>query len=333
MERLLLTHWRAPGDIVCMTACVRDLALNYPGRYEIHVAGTCPALWENNPHVAKVWGLRPPRGIPRYLLNCRDALAESGRKRMHYITAFHRDLGRQLGIPVPTLQPKGDLHLSEAERVAPPVAGHYWVIIAGGKADIPAKVWATARFQRVVSILRKEGVRCVQGGTLLPGHWHPELRDVDNFVGETDLRGFIRLIHHAAGVVCPPSLSMHVAAALDKPCVVIAGSREPWWWEAYVNPVENHFGQQCVGVTVPHRYLHTIGRLPCCESSGCWKSHTDPGKNVRPDSQCVSLVDDGCGQVIPRCLDLIAAEEVVAAVLSYQEGGSVGDAEGITARV
>lgn len=52
----LLTHWRAPGDIVCMTACVRDLALSYPGKYDIHIAGSCPTLWENNPHVTKVWG-------------------------------------------------------------------------------------------------------------------------------------------------------------------------------------------------------------------------------------------------------------------------------------
>ncbi len=44
MDRILLTHWRAPGDTVCMTACIRDLAMGYPGRYEIHVAGSCPAI-------------------------------------------------------------------------------------------------------------------------------------------------------------------------------------------------------------------------------------------------------------------------------------------------
>ena len=108
-----------------MTACVRDLALAHPGKYEIHVGGTYPELWCNNPHVAKVWGPRLPADIPRYRLSCDDAFAASGQTKLHCIATFHRNLGRQLDVPVPVLHPKGDLHLSDAARNTRPVEDAY----------------------------------------------------------------------------------------------------------------------------------------------------------------------------------------------------------------
>jgi hypothetical protein len=115
-EPILLIHWRAPGDITCMTACVRDLALTCPGKYQIHVAGSCASLWEHNPYVSKVWGAAPPRDIPTYRLSYLDGLRDSGHRRLHFLTAFHRNLAGQLNVDVPVLYPKGDLHLSREQR-------------------------------------------------------------------------------------------------------------------------------------------------------------------------------------------------------------------------
>ena len=54
---------------------------------------------------------------------------------------------------------------------------------------------------------------------------------------------------------------MHVAAALDRPAVVIAGGREPVQWNAYPK----------------QQYVHTVGMLPCVSTQGevgaaCWRS-------------------------------------------------------------
>ena len=315
MEKILLTHWRAPGDVVCMTACVRDLALRYPGRYEIHVAGSCRELWEGNPHISRAWGSRPPGKMPRYRLSCRDALVESGKNRRHYLTAFHRDLERKLRVPVPTLYPKGDLHLSEAEKSEPVVDKPYWLVIAGGKDDMPAKLWPTARFQQVVDRLHDAGIRCVQGGAQLPGHSHPDLKGLEIHLGRNGLRNFLPLIYGADGVVCPVSFPMHVAAAFDKPCVVIAGGREPWWWEAYTNTPAHQFGEECAPVAVPHQFLHSVGQLDCCRSTGCWKTHVKWEYSVSEDVVCQQPVDDMFGQAIPRCLRDITVDDVVSAVL------------------
>ena len=70
---------------------------------------------------------------------------------------------------------------------------------------------------------------------------HPALRGVLDLRGKTDLRQLVRLMHHAQGVLCPVSLLVHLAAGVEgrpdrlmtRPCVVVAGGREPMQWEAY----------------------------------------------------------------------------------------------------
>jgi len=318
MNPILLTHWRAPGDTVCMTAAVRDLAISHPDRFEIHVAGTCPEIWEHNPHIARCWGLRPPRGMPRYRLSACDALLESDQTKLHYVTAFHRDVSRQLGIPVPCLYPKGDLHLSDEEQSQPVVRGRYWLVCAGGKNDMPIKVWPASRFQQVVDRLHAQGIRCVQGGATLPGITNPQLRGVESYVGKTDLRGFLKLIYHADGVICAVSFPMHAAAAFDRPCVVIAGGREPWWWAAYTNTEARQFGEIAAPVTTAHRFLHTIGTLDCCRTSGCWKTHV-AGHSVDTARLCEQPVDDVAGGKVPRCMAAVQVDDVVAAVTDLTE--------------
>lgn len=255
--------------------------------------------------------------MSRYLLSCRDALAESGRTRLHYLTAFHQNLGQQLGIHVPVLLAKGDLYLSQAEQAAPLIKGPYWLIVAGGKTDIPVKIWSAARFQEVAIALTQDGIRCVQAGALLPGHQQPELKGVESFVGKTTLREFLRLVYHADGVICAVSFPMHVAAAFDKPCVVLAGGREPWWWEAYVNSGSRHFGPFCQPVRIPHRFLHTIGQLDCCEATGCWKQFVTNLDGTMTEQRCSIPIADESRQTIPKCLELISTAAVVAAVRSY----------------
>jgi Glycosyltransferase family 9 (heptosyltransferase) len=319
-EPIVLTHWRAPGDIVCMTACIRDLALTYPGRFEIHVAGTCPELWEYNPHVERAWGARVPHGIRRYRLSCYRSLIKCNQRQMHYLTAFHRDLSEKLAIPVEPLLPKGDLHLTDYERAVRPLKRPYWLVVAGGKDDITTKIWSAARFQEVVWLLRDRGIHSVQIGASLPSHHHPVLKGVTNMVGRTSLRDVLQLVYHAEGAICPVTFVMHVAAAFDKPCVVLAGGREPWWWAGYVDSSTRHFGPRCAPVSVPHRYLHAIGRLDCCKESGCWRTSVQ-GSHATPDNRCLAPCDDGLGQTIPRCLDLITPQTVVRAVLSYSGTG------------
>ena len=142
-----------------------------------------------------------------------------------------------------------------------------------------------------------------------------------DFRGKTKLRQLVRLVYHAQGIVCPVTLLMHLAAAIEvkggkpknRPCVVVNGGREPVHWEAYPH----------------HQFVHTIGALPCCEHGGCWKSRTVPlgDGDKKDESLCVSvlpadLAADRSGP-LPRCMDMISAEEVARRVELYFHGGAV----------
>ena len=50
-RRLILRNFQSPGDIVMLTAAVRDLHRSNPGQFVTDVRTPCPQLWENNPHL------------------------------------------------------------------------------------------------------------------------------------------------------------------------------------------------------------------------------------------------------------------------------------------
>jgi len=321
-QPILLMHNRAAGDIVCMTACVRDLALTYPDKYKIHVHTSCRTLWDHNPHVTPL-NSKHTNSMPRYRLDYGNYIRVANRKPMHFIAAFHADLSHKLKTTVPILAPYGDLHLSDEQKATPPIDGRYWFVVTGGKSDFTCKIWSAARWQQTIDILRQFGLRFVQGGALHRGHTQPPMRGVLSVVNKTNLRDLLWLIYHADGVICHVTCMMHMAAALHRPCVVIAGGREHWWWEYYGNAAEKHFGPYAAEQPVPHRFLHTIGKLPCCKDKACWQNKVSSIEKDKHRQYCKKPVDDGHGQLYPKCMDLIQTEHVVEAVMSYYKDGTL----------
>jgi len=322
-EPIVLTHGCAPGDITCLTALPRDISLAYPGRYEIHVATNCKTLWDHNPYIAGNHG-KKPEGMRHIHMNYGRYISEANREKLHFVTAFHRDFEKRNGHPVPCLHAKGDLHLDKWHYENSPFADRYWVLVPGHKSDFTAKAWSAMRWQQLTSKLRVSGLKLVKCGAEHGGNTNPPVDGALDLVGQTNLRDILWIIYHSEGVICPVTCFMHMAAAFDKPCVCIAGGREHWWWEAYVNVsgVEN-FGPYSQAVTVPHRYLHTQGLLDCCKTRGCWKNkilHTQKDKNK---SYCKRPVDDGYGQTIPECLDMVTVDHVAEAVMSYYKDGTL----------
>jgi hypothetical protein len=50
-EKLILKNSQSAGDIVMLTAAVRDLHRCYPGRFLTDVRTSCSDLWIGNPHL------------------------------------------------------------------------------------------------------------------------------------------------------------------------------------------------------------------------------------------------------------------------------------------
>lgn len=311
-RRLVLTNYQSPGDIVMLTAAVRDLHLSCPGEFETDVRTSCPDLWLNNPWITPL--NEGDFGVET--LECHYPLVHhSNRLPYHFIHGFMEYLGGRLGVRVHPHHFKGDIHLSEEEKDARPfqeAVGEdpYWIINAGGKFDFTTKWWSSGRYQEVVNRL-KGRVHFVQVGEA--GHHHPPLEGVTDLRGKTSLRELVLLTHRAQGVVCPVTLLMHLAAAVEtpyghppnRPCVVIAGGREPPHWEAY--PF--------------HRFLHTVGMLGCCARGGCWRSRVVPLNDGdlkdHPHSLCMNVAQE---ENLPRCMDMITADDVVRGIEGYLGG-------------
>ena len=240
MRKLILKSLLAPGDIVTMTAAVRDLSLAHKNAFKIDVRTSADALWENNPYLTPV--SERDQGVEVIDMQY-PLIHQSNARPFHFIHGYAQFLESRLKCRIPVTRFQGDIHISDLEKSWMSQVeelgfrGTFWIIIAGGKYDFTAKWWNPRCYQQVVDhfLGRIQFVQCGEAG-----HWHPPLNNVINFVGKTDLRQFVRLMYHADGVVCPVTFAMHQAAAVetkpDRPqnraCVVIAGGREPTQWEA-----------------------------------------------------------------------------------------------------
>ena len=318
VRKLILQSFQSPGDVTVMSATVRDLHIAHPGKFETDVRTSADALWLHNPYITR---LSEGQSGVEFIQMHYPLIHECNQRPYHFLHGYSQYLEQQLGIKIPLTRFSGDIHLSAEEKNSPPpgaelgVPEHFWLVVAGGKFDFTAKWWNPESFQKVIDHFQGK-IQFVQCGEA--GHWHPPLKGVINLVGKTDTRSFIRLVYHADGVVCPVTFAMHLAAAVEtkpgrpkhRPCVVIAGGREPPHWEAYPH----------------HQFLNTVGALPCCADGGCWKSRCqlvgDGDQKDRHDV-CVDPVQIRSDLRIARCMDLITPEHVIDRIELYYRGGAL----------
>jgi len=331
----------AIGDSLMMTCAIRDLKNAYPERYLIKVNTTAQHVWDNNPYLSD---FDDPDMVVK--IGPKKATQASQTSGLHYANGFRVSIEDNLNITIPQGHIKPDLHLSEEEKKDRWIEGRYWIIVAGGKQDFGTKVWPPQCWQEVINAL--PDVTFVQVGE--SKHNHPEFKNpnVINLIGKTEhpdtgIRNLFKLFYHCEGSMGLVSMQMHLAAAFDKACVVVAGAREPASYEQY-----NH-----------HRYLHNQGAMRCkndCENCrnmvvenkkrscnintdfsryynnkelclsydpidpsklyvrACWKSLTE---------YCTNLVEYTKENKYPKCILMIRPIDVIRAFNTYYEGGAL----------
>jgi len=315
MRKLILYNQQCPGDIVMLTGAVRDLHRCHPGEFLTDVRTPCPDLWLNHPGVTPLANGSPEVeridvGYPLVL--------ESNRFPGHFLHGFCAHLNAILGTRIRPTECRGEIVLSKDERGSPSLVEEltgrdlpYWIVVAGGKRDYTVKWWETDRYQAVIDHFH-ERLLFVQVGR--GKDVHPRLSGTIDLVGKTTLRELIHLVHHASGVLCPVTAAMHLAAAVPtridrhplRPCVVVAGGREPPQWEAYPG----------------HQFIHTVGMIACCGEGGCWKSRTAPLHDGSPLDAPNHLCERSVDGRLPRCMEMITPEEVIRQIAGYIEGGT-----------
>jgi hypothetical protein len=321
-RKLILTNHQSPGDILMLTAAVRDLHKAWPGRFITDVRTAAGQLWENNPYITKIDEKDPEVTVIKMEY---PLIHQSNEGAYHFIHGFTQFLENKLRVSIRTTKFWGDVHFSSQERAwMSMVHQHFtgrdtpfWLICTGGKTDYSAKWWIHEYAQEVVDYF-KDRVQFVQFGAVGAEHYHPSLQGVINLIGKTDIRQFMRLVYHADGVICPVTFAMHLAAAMPqkpgkpkmKACIVTAGGREPSNFTCYTN----------------HQYLHTNGALPCCDNGGCWKSRTVPlndGDAHKDSELCVAPIEFN-GRHVQKCMyECVKPIDVIRALEKYYDGGAL----------
>ena len=309
-----------------LTSAVRDLKLAFP-KWQIDVRTTAMTIWDNNPYITK---LDEKDSDVEVIKAEYPLIHKSNSHPYHFIHGFRMFLEEYFDISIPQGEFKGDIHISDVEKSwisqiqEMGIEDNFWIMMAGGKYDFTAKWWNPMEYQKVVDHFKGK-ILFVQCGEA--GHFHPKLNGVVDLIGKTDCRQFIRLMYHASGVVCPVTFAMHLAAAVpmkniipkNRAAVVLAGGREPANWEAYPH----------------HRFLSLNGALDCCDNGGCWKSRCSKvGDGDDKDSKDLCVYPEKINHkfispydkkekdtYIPKCLNMIKAEDVIEAIESYYEGG------------
>ena len=298
---LLLKTDQAPGDAVVMTAAIYSLHRAHPRKYLTAVDSQWPDVFSCNTDVVPIGSIPDAAPVQMHY----PAIHQSNERGIHFMQGWCEFIGTVLGVPIPLLTNRPRLYFPSP---SPPVED-FWLVCSGGKRDFTNKLWGHHNYQKVVDILAGD-IKFVQAGEAECDH--PRLIGADYIVGMTTLRNLFSVVRRARGVVCGVSLLMHIAAALEKPAIVIAGGREPTQWNAYPK----------------QHYLHTVGTLPCSTPQGhvggaCWRSRTVPlGDNATLDK-------DTCERPIggtPECMTMIRPAEVAELVLRYdRQHNSLGD--------
>jgi len=138
MRRLVLQCFQSPGDVLMLTAAVRDLHSAYPGQFQTNVRTSADALWDHNPYITPL--NESDSGVEVLDMHY-PLIHESNTRPLHFIHGFPDYLEKRLGLRIPVTKFRGDIYLSEAEKLRPPEhlgispSQRFWVIVAGGKYD------------------------------------------------------------------------------------------------------------------------------------------------------------------------------------------------------
>lgn len=320
--KVLLNHKQAPGDLLMLTAAIRDLHKAFPNKYIVDVRTSHLDIFLNNPYISKI-----KDGEEDVFIDIKSSLINTSSScAKHFIHSFKECIEKSLSINYPITEFKGDIHLSKAEiswksQVSDlGVKGPFWIVVSGGKFDFTSKIAPIEYYQEVINYF-KGNITFVHCGRR--EHFHPKLDNCIDLVGRTSLRQFIRLMYHSVGVLCPITCAMHLAAATpsryglkSRPCVVIAGGLESPSWEAYPS----------------HRFLSSVGTLACCASGGCWKSKCSLpiNKEYKLSNICKNRViwgdvpndykNDLKDYCIPKCMTSITPNIIIKAIESYYNG-------------
>ena len=288
------------GDALMFTCGVRDFKKAFPD-VRVNVISIADHICDNNPYVDNKLVPTSENTVkigPSKLTNA------SNRIDWHFTNAYRISIEDALGVNILQTLSRPDIWLTEEEYNAPPVTEKpYWIIIIGGEKGWGCKMYPFERWQEFVN--QNPDVLFYQLGAKEDAHPKLQGDNVVDYIGKTQsrdtgIRDLFKLFLNAEGSIGLVSFQMHLSAAFNKPCIVVAGAREPVSFTRYAG----------------HQYLTTEGCLPCSSYKACWHCNIDTCKDLVIDQNKKEVLD----RKVPKCVDLIKPEDLTLALKRYYLG-------------
>jgi ADP-heptose:LPS heptosyltransferase len=281
------------GDILMFTCGIRDFKKAFPD-VRVNVISTASHIWDYNPYIDRTLIPTEENTLkigPGKLTN------SSNRLDWHFANAYRVSIEDALKVNIQQGESRPDIWFSEEEYNSPRLFEQpYWVICLTGEKSWGCKTYPFDRWQEFVN--QNSDITFVQIGTSEDNPPRLQGKNIIDYVGktqskETGIRDLFKLFLNAEGSIGLVSFHMHLSGGLHKPCIVVAGAREPVSFTRYAG----------------HQYLATDGCLPC-GINACW--HCDL-------KACKNLIEHNDIQ-IPKCVDLIVPEDLSRSLQLYYQG-------------
>lgn len=307
--KLMIYNNLCPGDCLIMTAALRCLHKQYPGKFITDVRSFCEPIFQNNPFLTHLDD-HDPEVV--HLWTTYPLVNKTTQRPVHFMEGYTDWFEQQLGLRLYLDSGKREItrpfiYLTKEEMKAKPqIPGKYWVINAGYKTDYTIKKWKFSYYQDVVDYFHGK-IQFVQIGTQgKKNQIHQPLERVINLIGKTDLRQLMLICYNAQGGLGPVTCIQHMFASYMKPYVVLHGAREPIFWTAYHT----------------QKVFSNIGTLPCCKEHACWRSRVvDLGDGDKKNKRLCELPVTEDNDPTAQCMYNIKPEQVVTAIEDWYKGG------------
>ena len=357
-RKIVFAHGRAPGDILMMTAGVRDFKALFPD-IKVNVECKFPELWENNPHLDRSITRNDP-GVEHYNVGY-PHIQNSNEGFIHFTFSFLLDMISQVDAV-------HRLPISLGEFAAALCGGGEKDFAEGGEhAHEPFITWRKKYGNITKESFRQwgdiyltdqekayDGIKDIFGvenyWIIAPGgkrdcttkiwDWRKFQRVVDHFdglikfvcIGRSDhliepLRGTINFVDKTPNLRDLFPLFYHatgVVTGVSFPMHLAAAMPANREGPRRKPCVVFYGGREPVSFTAycNHQILHTNGAIKCCGSGGCWQSRvTEIAKDPEQNKRMCHKTVEVDGRTIQHCMDMISAEDVIRAIEKYYDGG------------
>ena len=294
MEKVIFRNKLAIGDNLVFTIALRELQKKYPNKYQTGIISFYPEVYENNTNIT-IFSKEEAQNIKIIDVDYHHEFVNRKVSGKHFAQGYITCLNNLFNLNIDLTDCRPDIFITDEENIrALDILGEnnikdkFWLLSPGFKQDMPLKNYSAFQWQKFINEMEYNDIQIVQTGDKVA--INPRFKNVKSLVGELNLREYFAVASLSNGMIGYPSLQMHLAAGLRKPCIVVAGSREGISWNSYDN----------------QHYLHSVGLLNCCQLYACWKK----------DIQYCTNYDYKSG--IARCMQLIDVKQIIDIVMKYE---------------